>query len=166
MNSAKAALQLCKELDQSLRGLPGVRPTHTTGVVRPALSARVTDVELYAVASKLYQDGHYTRAVEEAFKFLNALVKERTNVTPPRDGADLMRFAFSPKNPILKLNPCTTESEINEQTGYMEIMAGCMTGIRNPRAHDHKWKDSQDLCLELLGLANHLVERCRMATKT
>ncbi|PZN08175.1 MAG: hypothetical protein DIU69_10450 [Bacillota bacterium] len=58
------------------------------------------------------------------------------------------------------------ESERDEQLGYMEIFSGCMTGIRNPRAHEHDWEDSERRALELLTLANHLVERVLAATKS
>lgn len=48
----------------------------------------------------------------------------------------------------------------------MQIFAGCMTGIRNPRAHDSDWEDTEDRALQLLMLANHLIERAQMAEIT
>lgn len=68
--------------------------------------------------------------------------------------------------PKLKLNSGVTSSEQNEQSGYMQIFAGCMTGIRNPRAHDSDWEDTEDRALQLLMLANHLIERAQMAEIT
>ena len=52
-----------------------------------------------------------------------------------RDGSDLMNFVFSPHTPILAFGDLSTESGRSEQVGYMQIFAGAMTGIRNPKAH-------------------------------
>ena len=74
-----------------------------------------------------------------------------------------MNKAFSPNNPILKLNECKTTSEKDEQTGFMQIYSGCMTGIRNPRAHETDWEDTKEHALELLVFANYLMERAQMS---
>ena len=70
-----------------------------------------------------------------------------------------MRAAFSANNPVIKLNSLQTSSEQNEQRGYMDIYAGAMTGIRNPRAHDHQLTDEPEAALELIVLANHLMRK-------
>ena len=77
-----------------------------------------------------------------------------------------MRRAFSLNKPILALNSGKTQSEKDEQLGYMELLAGVMTGIRNPRAHEHEWVDAKDTALCLLAFVNHLVEKARSATKS
>jgi uncharacterized protein (TIGR02391 family) len=51
------------------------------------------------------------------------------------DGAPLMKTAFSVKNPVITLDDLSTNDGQNIQQGYMEIFAGAMTGIRNPKAH-------------------------------
>ena len=65
---------------------------------------------LRTVTRKLFLDGHYARAVEEAYKCINNTVKAKSRLS--KDGRDLMNQAFSVKNPILKLNDLKTESEI------------------------------------------------------
>ena len=45
------------------------------------------------------------------------------------------------------------------------MFAGAMTGIRNPRAHEHELKDDPKVALELLALANHLMGELGAATK-
>ena len=95
------------------------------------------DRDLLKVSEKLFADGHHARAVEEAYKYLNNLVKARSGRTS-LDGAPLMRTVLSANSPILKLNPGASTSEKDEQQGYMDICAGSMIGIRNPRAHDHE----------------------------
>jgi uncharacterized protein (TIGR02391 family) len=86
-----------------------------------------------------FDAGHYADSVEAALKELNSamkgLVKKATG--KELDGADLMHQALSPKNPIIVLDDLGTESGRNQQMGYMEIFAGAMTGIRNPKAHEN-----------------------------
>lgn len=166
MITAKETLKRCKALHNTLGQLPGISVSLPVPKTSTALlKAIVKDIDLYEVVSRLFYDGHHARAVEEAFKFLNNLVKDRADLGLAKDGVDLMRHAFSPRNPVLRLNSGAKESEQDEQLGYMEIMAGCMTGIRNPRAHEHDWEDSEDRALELLALANHLVQRVKLAAK-
>ena len=127
----------------------------------------ITNKSLRRKTEKLFKDGHHARAVEEAFKLLDNLVKKKAELhTTDLTGAQLMQRVFSPNKPKLKLNSGITSSEQNEQSGYMQIFAGCMTGIRNPRAHDSDWEDTEERALQLLILANHLIERTQMAEIT
>ncbi len=121
----------------------------------------VDDDELRRTCRKLYLDGHYALAVEEAYKCLNNIVKSLSGLH--LDGVDLMKNAFSANKPVLRLNSLKTQSETDQQRGYMEIFAGVITGIRNPRAHEHAYLDDPTTALELLGMANHLVRIARSA---
>ena len=125
---------------------------------------RVTDPRLQIASRRLFVDGHYTQAVEEAFKRLNNEVKAMSGFEE-LDGDKLMRQAFSANNPKLHLNSLSTISQKDEQRGYMDIFAGAMTGVRNPRAHDHELVDEPEVALELLVLANHLMRKLESATK-
>ena len=118
----------------------------------------VTIPALRSASRLLFKDGHYARAVEEAFKCLDNLVKEKSEL-PDAHGAGLMRTAFSPQNPILKISDLVSKSQKDEQQGYMYIFAGAMTGIRNPRAHEHELVDDPEVALEMLVMANHLVRK-------
>ena len=124
----------------------------------------VTDSQIQEVSGPLFRDRHYARAVEEAFKLLNNAVKEKSGIAQ-QDGAGLMRTAFSANSPVLRLNAFQSQSDRDEQLGYMDIFAGSMTGIRNPRAHDHALVDESNVALELLVLANHLMRKLDAATK-
>ena len=129
-----------------------------------SLDAVVSDADLLGEVAGLYDDGHYSQAVLEAFKYVNNLVKSESRESS-RDGADLMHKVFSRDKPVLALNDRTAESGKNEQLGYMQIFAGVMIGIRNPRAHESGWPDSRSDALQLLSLADHLVMKIRSARK-
>ncbi len=124
----------------------------------------VTDSSLRQTTATLFSQGHYALAVEEGYKLLNNLVKGRVGIAT--DGADLMRNTFSLKKPLLRLNRLKTQSQRDQQLGYMDIFAGCMTGIRNPRAHEHRYLDDPLTALELLAMANHLVRMVNSAKRT
>lgn len=124
----------------------------------------VTDSGLQKKTEKLFRDGHHARAVEEAYKYLDNIVKKAAKPSDKKlTGAPLMQKAFSADNPLLKINAGETQSENDEQKGYLQIFAGSMTGIRNPRAHESDWEDNEERAIELLTLANHLVIRVRNA---
>lgn len=162
------ARRLQREIDKAGMG----RPSRPRAVVskpedfRGLYNNLVTSKALRDTTRKLFVDGHYARAVEEAYKCLNNTVKAKSGLS--MDGQDLMNQAFSLKNPVLKLSALKTDSQKDEQLGYMLILGGCMTGIRNPRAHEHQLWDLPDVALEMLAWANHLmrvVGRAKRARK-
>ena len=116
----------------------------------------VTNMKLRKLCRNLVATGHYSLAVEQAFKYVNNMVKVKSGLYD-KDGADLMRRVFSENSPVLMLNSFQTESDKNEQQGYMHIYAGVMTGIRNPRTHQHETLDSPRDAVERLVIANHLL---------
>ena len=161
--------ELAVSIQSEVKGLGtgGVRPQHITDRDDRSwlnlYDGIVTDPSVRGVSRRLFGDGHYARAVEEAFKCLNNSVKSKSGLSS-KDGADLMRRAFSANDPILTFNDRTSISEQDEQRGYMEIYAGSMMGIRNPRAHDHRLDDHPRVALQLLILANHLMDKLDQAT--
>ena len=125
----------------------------------------VTNERIREVSRQRFLDGYYAEAVVEAAKCLNSATKEKSGRTSI-DGTDLMRTVFSAKSPVLKLNAFKTPSERNEQQGYMDIFAGTMMGIRNPRVHEPDYTDAPQVALELLVLANHLMRKLDSAIKS
>lgn len=154
-------LRSFRDAGYELRRLPELSEVPT---VRDCFDQLVTDNQLAETSRTLFQDHHYARAVEEAFKCLNNAVKAKSGVVQ-HDGAALMRTAFSARSPILAFNDLQSRSEQDEQQGYMDIFAGSMTGIRNPRAHQHDLSDEPEIALELIVLANHLMRKLQSATK-
>lgn len=111
-----------------------------------------------SIARSRFEAGHRADAVESALKEINDLVKEivRQSTNQEFDGADLMNRAFSIQNPIVRLDDLSTETGRNVQKGFMQIFAGSMTGVRNPKAHKNIEIDEQH-AMHLLFLASLLM---------
>ncbi|MDE2702300.1 MAG: TIGR02391 family protein [Chloroflexota bacterium] len=127
--------------------------------------AIVTEKLLTEVSRDLFVGGHFTRAVEEAYKCFDNEVKRLSGLREVH-GATLMTKAFSPKNPVLRMNGLVEESERNEQSGYMRMFEGSMIGIRNPRAHECTDFDDRQSALELLAMANHFLRKTYGANRS
>ena len=112
--------------------------------------------DISAVCSKLFDDGHYSQATFEAFKYLDNEVKHLSGMD--ESGFKLMMAAFAETNPRVQLTDLATQSEIDEQSGYRFIFAGAMSAIRNPRGHDINI-DPIDRCLDHLSFASVLLRR-------
>lgn len=115
----------------------------------------VTDADLRGATKRLFRNKHYAEAVRQGCMHVNNLVKKRSGLAS-KDGPDLMHHAFRADAAVLKLNRLLTQSERDEQEGYRYILAGMMTGVRNPRAHEPV-EDDAEAALEMLTMANHLV---------
>jgi uncharacterized protein (TIGR02391 family) len=90
-----------------------------------------------ALARPRFDAGHYADAVEAVLKELNSLVKRihKDIAGEELDGAALMRKAFTPNRPTIILDDLGTETGRNIQQGHMDLFAGAMVGVRNPKAH-------------------------------
>ena len=107
------------------------------------------------VSRKRMKDGYFADAVESACKALNSRVRDilKDQTGEELDGAKLMQKAFSVNNPIIAISNCNTVSGQDTQKGYMEIFAGVMTGIRNPKAHDNNVITQEDALRKLILLS-------------
>ncbi len=95
----------------------------------------------------LYLDGHYANASEDAFIEINDRVKKLFKVCNPNelsipDGAKAMTTVFSCDKPIVKICDTHTETGKNIQMGFMMMMSGAMSALRNPKAHSNDEKSS------------------------
>ena len=89
------------------------------------------------VAKPRFRSGQYADSVEAAMKGVNLRVKHyhKAQTGGELDGTDLMHTSFSPNNPVILLDDLTTRTGRDIQQGYMEMFAGAMAGVRNPKAH-------------------------------
>jgi uncharacterized protein (TIGR02391 family) len=113
-----------------------------------------------ALARPRYEAGFFGDAVECSYKEVNDSMKRLVRELSGKelDGAGLMTTALSPTNPIVRLSTLETETDKNIQQGYMQIFAGSMTGIRNPKAHGNLNPDSGK-ALHLIALASLLMHK-------
>ncbi len=107
-----------------------------------------------AEARPRFKVGHYADAVEWALKVVAKEVRRRTGLKI--DGSDLMHRAFSPSKPHLIFEDPIPSTQLSMQQGYMEVFAGAMTGIRNPKAHGMVQLDRRR-CIHFLFLASLLL---------
>lgn len=112
--------------------------------------------DIAKVSLKLFDNGHYSQATFEAFKYLDLHVKKLSGIN--ESGFKLMMNAFAEANPKIKLTDLSTVSDIDEQSGFKFIFAGVMSAIRNPRGHDIT-TDPIHRCLDHLSLASVLLRR-------
>ena len=170
MITARKLIGIANRIQKTARTLGLVEPsqgvllTQTSDDFNRTYLTAVTDPDLRMATERLFFDGHYARAIEEAYKCVNNYVKQRCGLT--EDGANLMQRAFSANDPYLRLNKLKTRSQQDEQLGYMQIFAGSMIGVRNPRAHEHHIRDDPKTALELLTLANHLIGKVKRASRS
>lgn len=91
------------------------------------------------VAKSRFEAEHYADSVEAALKEINKIIKAivKKETGEEFDGANLMNRAFSLNKPIVFLDDLDTQTGKDIQKGYMQLFAGSMSGIRNPKAHDN-----------------------------
>lgn len=106
-------------------------------------------------ARDLFVAGDHYHAVFECCKAFDVTV--RTKAQSGKHGAELMAAAFS-RTGVLKLNSQRTETELNEQEGYLHLCMGLMRAIRNPVSHEPEkdWPMSQGDALDMLSLLSYL----------
>ncbi|MGB8218314.1 MAG: TIGR02391 family protein [Candidatus Methanoperedens sp.] len=134
----------------------------TVSLLKPNL--RILHPKICEVSKSLYESGHYTQAILEAFKAVNNFVKERAENNDV-DGKTLMSACFNTKNPILKLNSLNTTTEMDEQEGFMHLFMGGMQGIRNPLAHKIIVESDPIKAFEYLSFASLLIRKAEGANK-
>lgn len=122
----------------------------------------ITEPEIEAVSRDLFASGHYSLAVQEAYKAIDKFVSDKTG-EQVLSGTQLMDKVFSPSSPILHWTGRQSQSEQDEQRGYHRLFSGAMLGIRNPVTHEFDWVQDQEIALELLVFAQHLLRKAKAA---
>lgn len=92
-------------------------------------------------SKKLYEDGHYANAAEDAFIEINDRTKNLYSIIKPKDpvpdGEAAMTTVFSSNNPLVEFCDRSTTTGQNKQKGFMQMLAGAMSALRNPKAHSN-----------------------------
>lgn len=91
------------------------------------------------VSRKLFLDGSYANAACDAYIEINDRVKKLFQIIRPGekvpDGDGAMKTVFSANTPLIEFCDRSTDSGANTQKGFMEMLAGAMSALRNPKAH-------------------------------
>jgi uncharacterized protein (TIGR02391 family) len=154
-------------LAQAVLAIPAPRmlslssPSEGAGVVS-IYSKTITESEIESVSRDLFASGHYSLAVQEAYKAVEKYVQQKS-ATLGLSGTQLMQQVFSTTSPKLYWTKRKTTSEQDEQKGYLQLYAGAMLGIRNPVTHEFGWIDDPLLSLELILFAQHLLRKAKAA---
>jgi uncharacterized protein (TIGR02391 family) len=80
-----------------------------------------------------FTHGNYREAVLNALIGVFDLLRERTGLD--LDGSLLAQTAYSLSSAKLIVSTLRTESGKNEQIGFIELLKGAYSSIRNPKAH-------------------------------
>ena len=120
-------------------------------------SSRNISTGLPPIVTELFDNGHYSQATFEAYKFVDKEIQRHSSIS--KSGFQLMMDALGGTSPVVRLTPMLTTSQQNEQKGYQFLFAGAVLAIRNPRGHEHSLVDDPDTCLDHLALASMLLRR-------
>lgn len=147
----------------------GLVDLSTTTVHRQSKDSAFWDLvhpTIIGISRSRFEAGHYADSVEAALKEVNSIVKARVKELAgiELDGTDLMYRAFSPKSPLIRLDDLDTASGVSVQQGYMQLFAGSIMGIRNPKAHGNIVID-RTRAIHFLFLASLLIHKLEEAER-
>lgn len=163
LRKKETALQTLKDIKAHFEEESRLVPLSPGGGAVRAFSNLDLHRDIASAASDLYKNGHYANAIEDAVKALCDLVRYRSGIRD-KDGTTLMELAFSQKNPVLKFNDQSDQSDLDEQKGFMMLMCGAVTGFRNPRAHKII-NDDPESALEIIAFISLLAKLADKAKK-
>lgn len=113
------------------------------------------------VSRQLFLDGYFANAAEDAFIEINDRVKKLFMIVNPGckvpDGADVMNKVFSANSPLISFCDQSTDTGVNKQKGYMQMLAGAMSALRNPKAHSNNEIITADEAYRRLATASMLM---------
>lgn len=126
------------------------------GALRAKLEDRSAHAEVFNYCRAELVNENYFHAVLEAIKGIAQRIRDMTILTT--DGADLVNAAFSVKNPALKINSLTTDTEVSEQKGFSNMLVGLFGSVRNPVAHSPKasWPMSEQDALDIMSTVSFI----------
>ena len=105
-------------------------------------------------SKELYINGHYANAACDAFIEINSRVKKLFEKIKPNekipDGESVMTHVFSAKSPLIEFCDRTTDTGMNTQKGYMQMLIGSNSALRNPKAHENIGLDKDEAFRRLM----------------
>jgi uncharacterized protein (TIGR02391 family) len=112
-------------------------------------------------AGTLFDDGHLSQAVFEAFKAVESRV-QRLAVSQ-ETGKGLMSTVFGSAVPALDVTTAAGRNADDEREGFKFMFMGVICGLRNPRGHGGELPATAEETLEYLAVASMLMRRLDIA---
>ena len=130
MNKAFSKFQKITRKAHKLRG--PIPQTEDYDRLHP-FEERNVHPEIDNITRKLFDDGHYSQATFEAFKFLDKEVQKISTLS--ESGFKLMMTAFNENSPKIKLTDLSNTSKKDEQEGGLQVfILRCGIGYQEPQS--------------------------------
>ncbi|MEJ7823295.1 MAG: TIGR02391 family protein [Chitinophagaceae bacterium] len=102
----------------------------------------------YCKAELLAQN--YFHSVFEAVKSIAETIRQKSGLTS--DGSELVDAAFSIRNPLIKINDLSSETQESEHKGFANLIKGVFGMFRNTTAHAPKiiWEINESDALDIM----------------
>jgi uncharacterized protein (TIGR02391 family) len=110
--------------------------------------------ELWSEIVKSYDAANYKNAILDALRYLTKMIRDKSGLDG--DGISLIGQAFGGDEPKIRINKLQTQSERDEQKGFLQIISGLYQGIRNPRTHTDR-KDNQQTADSIIYFVDHIL---------
>lgn len=122
--------------------------------------------DIVKVVQRKFVFNMYSEAVRSALVEIEDKIRKivKTKTGNELSGDTLMRTALSPNNPIITLDNIDTQEGKDIQKGYMDIYAGSMVGIRNPKSH-RNFEIDKVKAIHFIFLASLLMKKLDEAIK-
>lgn len=103
----------------------------------------------------LFTDQHFADSVNDAFieiadRVRKLFVKLRPSDNVPTSDVTLMTTVFSDNKPIIEICDRSTQSGRDTQKGFMQMISGAFSAIRNPKSHSNFQISEEDAVRKLM----------------
>lgn len=134
--------------------------------LRETLEQRGLHPEVLKYCRAELVDGNYFHAIFEACKGVSERIRTLSSLA--LDGSQLIDAALGGSTPLLRVNNYSSNSELSEHRGFVNLLKGIVSMFRNPLAHEPRlhWavtrQDAEDL-MGLLSLIHRRLDQARQA---
>lgn len=162
IDQCKKALGIIRTADETRKMLGSDAPTMAADALHPLI---------WEAASRHWDAGHHSDAVQRAATFLNASVQDLVGRRDVSD-SELMREAFSPSDPTPTKPRLRWPGEDSNLTvramrvGILNLAQGVFSAIRNPATHSTEDMARQEALEQLatLSILARWIDRCELVT--
>jgi uncharacterized protein (TIGR02391 family) len=118
--------------------------------------------EIERVSGELYRSGHFKSAALEAYIRVIEQVRSVSKILDDGDSLMNKAFACDKQTPVIQFNRLSTDSERDEQRGFLFLFKG-IVGLRNAKAHSNALFEDPLRGHEYLALASVLMRVLEIA---